>query len=88
MYFHARDESYIFGGKIGHENPSHGPVYNVNTCDVAGTYRHIAFPAFTGVIQFDQIIGVMGEIGIHLEDVFIPVFQRPFESGNIGRAES
>ena len=88
MYFHARDESYIFGGKIGHENPSHGPVHDVNTCDVTGTDRHIAFPAFAGVIQFDQIIGVMGEIRIHLEDVVIPVFQRPFESGDIGRSES
>ena len=30
----------------------------------------------------------MGKIGIHFEDVIVPVFQWPFESGDIGRAES
>ena len=75
MYFHARDKSHVLGGEIGHEYSSHGPVHDVNTCDVTGADCHIAFPTFAGVIQFNQIIGIVGKIGIHFEDVIVPVFQ-------------
>ena len=30
----------------------------------------------------------MAEVGIHFEDVVVAMFQRPFESGNVGRSKA
>ena len=39
-------------------------------------------------MQTDQVIGVVGEVSIHLENILVVAFQRPLETCDIGRAQS
>ena len=39
-------------------------------------------------IETRQVMGVMAEVGVHLEDVIIPFFQGPLEAGDVGRAQT
>ena len=41
-----------------------------------------------GGIEAWQVVGVVAEVGVHLEDVAVVAFQSPLESGDIGRAKS
>ena len=41
-----------------------------------------------GGIEARQVVGVMTEVGVHLEDVLIIALERPFETSDIGGAQS
>ena len=80
MYRNAGNEADILGCKIGHQHPAHRPVDHI----------HGYIPSFfcASCIQTGQIIRIVAEIGIHLEDIFVGVLQCPFESCNVGSAQS
>ena len=83
----ASDQSDEFGGEITHEHPSYGPVYHVDATDIPRTYGQVVSLIMTCSIQAWQIIGVVTEVGIHLEDIAIVSLYRPFETCDIGGAK-
>ena len=38
----------------------------------------------TGLVQTGQIVRIMAEISVHLKNIFVCMFQCPFESGDVG----
>ena len=50
---------------------------------IAGAHGKIRPLLRAGGIQADEVVRVVGEIGIHLEDVVIPVVQGPAETGQV-----
>ena len=88
VYLEPGDYPHVFRGEITHQHPSDRPVYHVHPCHIAASDRHVVTLVMAGSIEPWQVVGVMTEIGIHLEDVVVIVFQRPFEAGDIGRAQS
>ena len=41
-----------------------------------------------GIEQPHQVVGIVREIAVHLENVVVSVFERPLESGQVGRSQS
>ena len=41
-----------------------------------------------GLIQAQEVLRVVGEIGIHLKDIVVSLFQGPAEAGEVGGAQS
>ena len=55
---------------------------------IAGAHGEIRALLRAGGVEAEEVVRIVREIGIHLEDVVIAVVQGPFESGQIGRAQS
>ena len=88
MYIEACDEADVFRGEIAHEHPADGPVDDIDARHVAAADGEVVSLVVTGGIEPWQVVGVMAEIGIHLEDIFVVVLQRPLETRDIGGAQS
>lgn len=84
----ARDDAHVFRGEVGHQHASHGPVHHVHAAHVARTDGHVGSLLGTGLVEAGQVLGVVAEVGVHLEDVFVVVLQRPTEACDVGRAQA
>ena len=42
----------------------------------------------TGCIEPGQVVGIVAEVGIHLEDIVVVVLQSPFEPSDISRSQT
>ena len=42
----------------------------------------------TGIVEFEELRDGVGEVGIHLEAVFVTALKHPAESGDVGCAET
>src|ERR1043165_4095885 len=85
-----RHPRYYFGiesAAFGNENTVPRPVYYLAALGVTRANNHICTGAAC-LIQAVQVIRIVGEIGIHLKDVFIITLQGPFEARYISRAEA
>ena len=73
---------------IGHDDAADGPVHDAHAVAVTRTYGEVA-PLFRASgVQAKQIVGIVGKVGIHLEDVIVAMVQGPAEAGQIGGSES
>ena len=88
MYLETCDESYIFRCEIRHQHSAHWPVDHIHTRDVTAADGKVVTLIGTGRIESGQVAGRMGEVGIHLEDVVVTMFQTPFETCDVGSAQS
>ena len=84
----AGDEAHVFRGEVGHQHAPHGPVDHVDAADVARADGHVRPLVPAGGQEARQVGGVVAEVGVHLEDVFVVVLQGPAEAGDVGRAQS
>ena len=41
-----------------------------------------------GGVEARQVVGIVAEVGIHLENVVVAVFERPLEASDVGGAET
>ena len=88
MNIHTGDDAHILRCKIRHQHTVHGPVYHIHAAYIARPDRHIGTFIPAGGQQAQQIIGIVAEVGIHLEGIVVVVLQTPAEAGEIGGAES
>jgi len=47
-------------------------------------HRHVVAFFGTSLVETRQVFRVVAEIGIHLEHIFVVVFERPFEARDVG----
>lgn len=83
-----RDEAHILGGEIGHQHAPHGPVHHIDTAHVARADGNIRTLLGASLVEARKVLGVMAEVGVHLEDVLVAALQRPFEAGDVGSAQA
>lgn len=69
------------------QDPVLGPVDIAAALYVPGTDRYVRALVFAGIIQPDQVLGIMREIGIHFEDERVIISDRPLESVDICRTQ-
>ena len=84
----ARNDAHVFRGEVGHQHASHGPVHHVDAAHVARADGYVGSLLGTGLVEAGQILGVVAEVGVHLEDVFVVVLQRPAEACDVGGAQA
>ena len=84
----ARNDAHVFRGEVGHQHASHGPVHHVHAAHVARADGHVGPLLGTGLVEAGQVLGVVAEVGVHLEDVFVVVLQRPAEACDVGCAQA
>lgn len=82
------DESHVLGGEIGHQYAPHGPIHHIDTAHVARADGNIRTLLGTSLVEARKVLGVMTEVGVHLEDVLVAALQRPFEAGDVGSAQA
>ena len=88
IHVELQDAPHIGRCKIAHHDAAHGPVNHADAVAVTGTHGQIGPLLGAGIVQAEEVLGVVGEIGIHFEDVVISLFQGPFEALQIGRSQS
>ena len=74
VYLKSRDETHLFRGEITHQHPSDGPVDDIHTTDIATTDGQVVTLVVTSTVESWQVVGVVTEVGIHFEDIFVVVF--------------
>jgi hypothetical protein len=77
---HPGDDPGIDGSRLRKEIPVQRPVLHPAPFGVAGAHRHVGSTDPTGFVKPFQIVRVVREVGVHLEEVFIPPLQAPFET--------
>ena len=82
--FQTGDDTNVFRGIIRHQHTSHRPVHNVHAAHVAGANRKVIAFVGTGAVQAWKVGWVVGEVGVHLEDVLVVMRQTPFETADVG----
>ena len=85
---YSEHEAHVFGSEVRHEYASHGPVNDVDTGHVSATDSYVGTLVSTSVIEFEQVLRVVREVGIHFEDVVVLMLNSPFESAYICSAET
>lgn len=88
MHVEARHQPDVLGGEVTHQHPSDGPVHHIHATNVARAYRKVVSLVVTGGIQARKVVGVVTEVGVHLEDIVILTLHRPLESSDVSRAQS
>ena len=85
---YAENGADVLGGEVTHQDASHRPVDDVHAADVATTDSHVGVLFGEGLVEFEQVLGIVAEVGIHLEDIVVAVLQPPSETADIGCTES
>ena len=85
---HPGDGTDVEGCVIGEYEATHGPVDDGHAFLVPAADGDSRLVRFAGVVEWDQVVGIMGEVGIHFEHIFILVFEGPLEACQIGGSES
>ena len=83
----AQDGAHVLAGEIRHEHPAHRPVDHVHAVDITAADSHVRPSVGACVIEFEQVLRVVAEVGIHLEDVVVLVLYSPLEAAYISRAQ-
>ena len=83
---HAGDDPGILAGKHAQRQAGQGPVDHVDPLEIAGADHQVGI--FDHFQEIGNLFGVVGKVGVHLEDVVIAVFQGIFEPGNVGSSQS
>ena len=78
----------VDGGAVGHQDAPHRPVDDVDAVAIAGADGHVGAALRAGFQQAGEVLRIVGEVGIHLEDIVIVALQRPAESGHVGRSKA
>ena len=85
---HVQDGTHVRRCVVGHDDPAHRPVHDADAVTVAGADGEVRALFRAGGIQAEKVVRVVGEIGIHLEDVVVSVVQGPAETCQIGRSKA
>ena len=85
---YARDEAHVLAGIVGHEHTPHGPVDDVHARDIARAHGHVCAVLGAGLVEAFQVLGIVAEVGIHLEDIVVAGVERAAEALDVGRAET
>ena len=88
MHLETSHQPYILRREIAHQHTADGPVHHVHATHIARADGQVVTLVGTGAVEPWQVVGVVAEVGVHLEDVAIVALQRPFKSCYIGRAQS
>ena len=88
VHFESGDDAYILRGKVTHQHTSDGPVDNIHSTHIARSNGQIEALVVSSMIEARKIVGIVAEVGVHLKDVVVFMFQRPFESSDIGCSQS
>ena len=80
------DQAHVFRGEVGHQQPRHRPVDDIDPLDVARAHHHVA-PLLGCPAEAHQIVGVVRKVAVHLADEVEAAAQPPLETGQVGRAE-
>ena len=83
----AQDGAHVGRGVVRHQDAPDGPVDHVHPRDVAAAHGHVVALFGHGLQEARHVVGVVREVGVHLEDVVVAPLQRPFESGDVGGAQ-
>ena len=84
---HTGNDTDIFRSEERHQQPRHGPVDHVDTLDVTRPDHDIVALGRSGE-QPHQVVGVVGEVAVHLAHEFETVLQSPAETGKVSCAET
>jgi len=88
VYLNAEDEANVFAGEVGHEHASYWPIDDIDAGEVAATDGHVGVGIGDGVVELEQVLGVVGEVGIHFKYIFVFMLDCPAETSYIGCAET
>ena len=88
VHLEAGDHPDILRCEIAHQHTSDGPVDDVHPADIARADSQVAAFVGTSAVEPRQVVGVVAEVGVHLEDVVVLPFQGPAEAGDVGSAQS
>jgi hypothetical protein len=82
---HAGNEPDIFGGAHAEHEAAQRPVDDADAVDVTGAENKVG--VLGGFDELGDVIGIVGEIAIHLHDEFVILFNGPIEAGAISAAK-
>ena len=85
---HPEHHADILGGIVGHDDAAQGPVHDADAVAVAGADGEVGAFLRTRGMEPQQVVGVVGKVRVHLEDVVVAPVQGPFEPRQVGRAEA
>ena len=85
---YAQYRTHVSRGVIAHQHAPDGPVDHIHTCDITAAHSHVITLVVACCIESGQVVGVVAEVGIHLEDVVVALLDGPFEAADIGCAQS
>ena len=88
MHLETCNEPDVLRRKVAHQHSAYGPVDHVDSADVTRTDGNIIPFVMTCCVKARQVVGVMAEVGVHLEHIVIAMGQRPLESCDVCRAQS
>lgn len=72
-----------------HEYAAYGPIDHIDhVVHIARAYGHVGPAMGAGFIELEELRDGVGEVGIHLEAVFVTALKHPAESGDVGCAET
>ena len=64
------------------------PIDNIDATHIARTNGYVVALIVAGSIESWQILGIVTEVGIHLEDVVVVTLQRPLKASYVCRAKT
>ena len=88
MDLKACDEAYVLRCEIAHEHTAYRPIDNIDATDIPAAYGKVVSLIMAGCIEPWQVVGVMAEVGIHLEDIVVAVLQGPLEALYVGGTQT
>ena len=88
LHLDTRHKLHVFGGVVRHQHTSHGPVHHIHATHIARADSHIKALIGTGIVEAGQVVGVVREVGIHLEDIVVLMLYGPLETTDIGGAKA
>lgn len=81
---HSKNLADVYGGVVRHYDTADRPVDHAYAVAVAAAYGKVCATIGTSLIKPLQVVRIVGEIGIHFEDVVVTVVKSPAEAGQVG----
>src|SRR5262245_20121012 len=81
----AGDDTSVHVGRPGEDQPFEGPVDHPDPVEVARPEDHVGVAG--RLEERPDGVGVVGEVGVHLEDVLGPLIERVAEAVAVGRTQ-
>jgi len=88
VHLEARNHTHVLRSEVAHKHATDRPVDHVHAAHVARTDSHVVALVVAGAVEAWQVVGVVREVGVHLEDVVVAVLKRPLEACDVGCAEA
>lgn len=83
---HAGDDPHVEAGAHAEHEAREWPVDDADAVAVAGTDDEVG--VFRGVEKFGDVVRVMGEVTVHLHDIFVAAFKCPGKARTVGAPEA